>query len=95
MTADGRHVISIGYNGAPSGDTHCTDGGCPRGKLTYEQLEPGTAYDNCVALHAEMNALLRAGEKANGAVLYITRSPCDWCSKIIRSSGVVRVVYPE
>lgn len=83
----------LGYNGAAPGEQHCTDGGCPRGQLTPEQCAPGTSYENCISLHAEQNALLRAGDRANGGTLYVTREPCNWCWKNIRAAGLSRVVW--
>lgn len=84
----------VGYNGVPAGEQHCTDGGCPRAACSvHEQLPPGSPYDECPALHAEQNALLRAGDRANGGTLYVTREPCNWCWKNIRASGVSRVVW--
>lgn len=83
----------LGYNGAAPGETHCTDGGCPRGQLSAEECLPGSAYDNCISLHAEQNALLRAGDRANGGTLYVTREPCGWCWKNIRATGLHRVVW--
>jgi dCMP deaminase len=90
-----RHIVGLGYNGVPSGETHCTDGGCPRGLLTAEDCAPLSAYDNCKALHAEMNAATRAGDRARGATMYITCEPCDWCQKICRSAGIARIVWPD
>lgn len=89
------YVIACGYNGTPPGTTHCTDGGCPRGNLTPEQVAPGSAYDNCSGLHAEMNALLRAGRRGREGTLYVTREPCDWCWKNITSAGVARVAWRD
>lgn len=88
-------IIAAGYNGVPAGELHCTDGGCPRGKLTREELAPGSPYDTCPAIHAEANALLRAGTEARGATLYTTTEPCFECSKLIKAAGIARVVYSE
>lgn len=85
-------TIFPGYNGTASGEIHCTDGGCPRGLMSYEEIKAGSSYDNCNGLHAEMNALLRAGDRAVGATLYVTREPCGWCAKIVKSAGIARVV---
>lgn len=84
-----------GYNGVASGKTHCTEGGCPRGKLSYEELPPGSAYDGCEGLHAEQNALLRAGDRCVGGTIYVTREPCSWCWKNIRAAGIARVVWTD
>lgn len=94
LTQDNR-IISTGYNGAPSGAPHCTDGGCPRGKLTYEDVPAGADYNlhPCVAIHAEANALLRAGHAASkGGTLYITTAPCQQCWNLIQAAEVGRIV---
>lgn len=93
LVKDNR-IISTGYNGAPAGDVHCTDGGCPRGLMSYEELPAGSDYASCVALHAEINCLAYARDEARGGTLYITRSPCDWCAKVIRAFGIEDVIYP-
>lgn len=92
IVVDNRYTW-LGYNGVPAGEVHCTDGGCPRGQLTYSELPAGVSYDNCTSLHAEQNALLRAGDRAAGGTLYITREPCGWCWKNLRASQVYRVVW--
>lgn len=94
LTQDNR-IISTGYNGAPSGALHCIDGGCPRGKLTHEQLPKDADYNAypCVAIHAEANALLRAGHAASkGGTLYITTAPCQQCWNLIQAAEVGRIV---
>src|SRR5690606_5427616 len=72
LVKDG-HIISTGYNGTPSGRPNCTEGGCPRGKLTYDEVPGGMDYSAvpCTGIHAEANALLRAGSRAVGCVLYV------------------------
>ena len=84
-------VVGTGYNGAPPGQRHCTDGGCPRGQ---DHEGRGGSYANCVAVHAEANALLRVSRQdCDGATLYVTGMPCWECSKLIVGSGVRRVVF--
>lgn len=90
-----KRLVSAGYNGAPSGETHCGDGGCPRGRLSFEECPPGADYANCIAIHAEVNAIIYAGVNARDCVLYVTRVPCQWCAKIIKSAGIKRVVYGQ
>jgi dCMP deaminase len=49
-------------------------------------------------IHAEVNAILKAartGAEVEGATLYLTLSPCLYCSKLILQAGVKRVVYLE
>jgi len=87
-----RHIRSTGYNGPPSGYGHCDLGACPRGSSTMPVGEP-SGYDNCVALHAEANALLFSSPADRaGATLYCTAAPCFACAKLIANSGVAEVV---
>ena len=96
-----KRIIATGYNGQPTGQTHCTDGGCPRGKLTADQLAANAGgYDNpdspgyCTAVHAEANALLHASQALTGATVYVTDEPCHGCSKLLAAAGIARVVHP-
>ena len=89
LTKDTR-IISIGYNGPPSGTHNCDvewpQTGCPR-----------DSKGGCsLAIHAEQNAILYAVKNktsVEGATLYITLSPCLACSRIIFSMGITKVVY--
>lgn len=89
-----KKQIAAGFNGAPSGWQHCTDGGCPRGQLSREQCPTGSSYDNCVSLHAEQNAVLAAGRDARGAAIYVTREPCATCAKVLIGAGIRDVYFP-
>ena len=89
LTKDTR-IISIGYNGPPSGTHNCDAewpvDGCPR-----------DSKGGCsLAIHAEQNAILYAVKNktsVDGATLYITLSPCLACSRIIFSMGIRKVIY--
>ena len=88
----GRHIRATGYNGPPSGYGHCDAGACPRGTSAFPLGEPA-GYDDCVAIHAEANALLfSAPSDRQGASLYSTAAPCFACAKLIANSGVGEVV---
>lgn len=94
LVQDNR-IVSTGYNGAPSGAPHCIDGGCPRGKFTHDEIPKDADYNTypCVAVHAEANALLRAGHAASrGGTLYITTAPCQQCWNLIQAAEVGRIV---
>jgi dCMP deaminase len=85
-----HRIVATGYNGAPAGDPGCLEGNCPR---TQINPEPGSNYDNCIALHAEQNALLYADrDKCEGAIMYTTRTPCPTCWKLIRGAGIRHTV---
>ncbi len=89
LTKDTR-IISIGYNGPPSGTHNCdeewADAGCPR-----------DSKGSCsLAIHAEQNAILYAVKNktsVEGATLYVTLSPCLACARIIFSMGINKVIY--
>lgn len=88
-------IVGTGYNGFPAGSPSCLEGHCPRGRLT--DVVPGTGYaaTGCTAIHAEANAIIRAGrERTLGSIIYITDDPCDLCLPLIRAAGISRVVTP-
>lgn len=86
-----NRIASLGYNDAPAGMPGCST--CPR---RTSDCAPGSDYSNCVAVHAEANALLYCDrEDLINATLYITREPCYGCQKLIAATGIVRVVTPE
>lgn len=90
-----RRLCAAGYNGTPPGEKSClTDGWCPRGRLTYEQIPKGSDYGNCISIHAEENLLIHANrEDLRGGTVYITRAPCERCLTRLRVAGVWRVVW--
>lgn len=89
LTNSGR-VAGFGYNGSPPGYGHCIDGACPR---FVEQTPNGASYDNCIAQHAEANALLWSDPSLRaGGTLIVNGPPCFGCAKMIASSGISRIV---
>lgn len=97
VNADNRHRGS-GYNGSESGDKSCLKGECPRGR--FNSVAPGSSYDTgegaCIAVHAEQNLMLdTTPEERKGGTIYITTAPCDGCLRMLKNSGVVRIVWPE
>lgn len=85
-----KRIRATGYNGAPSGDPGCDS--CPR---RTSGCRAGSDYSNCVAVHAEANALLYC-DRADliDSTMYVTREPCYACSKLIAGAGIRRVVWP-
>ncbi|AWV96886.1 deoxycytidylate deaminase [Arcticibacterium luteifluviistationis] len=89
LTSETR-IISIGYNGPPSGTHNCDvdfgEEGCPR-----------DSKGSCsLALHAEQNAILYAaknGGKVDGATMYVTLSPCIACARVIYSMKIKKVFF--
>lgn len=87
-------IISIGYNGMPAGwDNDCEleiyeDNGDDE-PITILKSKPEV-------LHAETNAiakLAKSTESGDGAVLFVTHSPCLDCAKLIFQSGIRSVFY--
>lgn len=95
-----RRVLSVGYNGAPSGLPGCkSDGACPRGHMSADDVPPGSSYDtgagSCIAIHAEANALMHSDPvRRAGGLIAITDAPCDGCMRLITGSGLGRAVWP-
>lgn len=60
-------------------------------------VAPRSSYDTgagaCIALHAEQNALIRAGDRAQGAALYCTDEPCEACLRLIQGAGIDIAVW--
>lgn len=89
LTKDTR-IISLGYNGPPSGTHNCD----------VEFPVEGCARDSkgscSLALHAEQNAILYAannGTIMKGSTLYVTLSPCIACARVIYTVGISKVYY--
>lgn len=80
--------VSMGYNGAPSGQDHCGSD-CDESKPCLNTL------------HAEENAIqwallfLGPFSSLRGATIYTTHSPCLECAEKIFKSGISRVVFSE
>ena len=90
-----RNILATGYNGVPSGITHCDAEGCLRVRLN---VPSGERHELCRGLHAEQNAIIQAarhGININGATLYCTTMPCIICTKMIINAGIGKVVYAE
>lgn len=101
LVTDDHRIIATGYNGAAPGRPDCLEGACPRGLLDYDQVpglgdydRPGTA-GFCIAIHAEVNALLFAVRDTRGATAFITDEPCPGCRKALAAAGIVRAVWPD
>jgi len=65
-------IVSIGYNGPPSGHAHCSP-----------ECAAAAAAKGCIrSVHAEVNAMLfvPASERSSPKTMYVTDSPCDMCA---------------
>jgi dCMP deaminase len=78
-------IISIGYNGTPSGWTNeCED-------IVNNELRTKDEV-----IHAEANCiakLTKSSETGVGATMFLTHSPCIHCAKQIYTAGIKEIFY--
>jgi len=87
-----KHILSTGYNGAPSGLQDCLVLGCLRDEL---HIPSGTRHEICRAVHAEQNVIIQAalhGVSLEGATVYATHTPCVLCAKMLTNARIKRYV---
>jgi dCMP deaminase len=93
-----NRILATGYNGAVHGAPHCIDRGpdfCLRRSLRVHDAEK---YNYCISSHAEVNAVdqaARFGTPLEGAVLYCTLEPCNWCFKQLIQAGIREIYFEE
>ncbi|MBW4055189.1 MAG: cytidine deaminase [Proteobacteria bacterium] len=90
-----RNILATGYNGVPSGISHCDVVGCLRERLN---VPSGERHELCRGLHAEQNAIIQAarhGINIDGSTLYCTTMPCIICTKMLINAGISTIIYAE
>lgn len=99
-------IVSTGYNGPARGVINCFEVGCLKDELNAPH---GTAYEFCIGVHAEENAIInaaRSGANILGGTLYIfgqdfkdksitEANPCDRCKRAIINAGLKQVVIKK
>ena len=89
---DNGHIVGFGYNGGPSGFTHCDEGGCPR---AINNSLNGSVYDDCIAIHAEQNAIIHCDYSSRPHKIYVNGPPCFTCAKLIANTTIKEIYYIE
>jgi dCMP deaminase len=93
-----NRIISIGYNGMPSGWTNeCEE------EIGHVLDDSGNIVETRTktkdeVIHAEANAIIklaRDGESGNSASLFCTHAPCIHCAKLIHGAGIEKVYYRD
>ncbi len=87
-----KHILSTGYNGAPSGLKDCLELGCLRDELG---IASGTRHEICRGIHAEQNVIVQAslhGVSLEGSTVYATHTPCNLCAKMLANAKIKRYV---
>ncbi len=88
-----KRMLTTGYNGVPTGITHCTEQTCLRTKYN---VPSGERHELCRGLHAEQNAIIQAalhGVSVKGAKIYVTHKPCSICTKMLINSGIDTFIF--
>jgi len=91
-----HRIISAGYNGTPANMVNCLDDGCYRCANRDKAYQSGEAYDLCICVHAEQNAVLAAarfGIPTEGSTVYTTMRPCFGCAKELLQANVRTIYY--
>jgi dCMP deaminase len=85
-----ERIISIGYNGTPSGwDNNCED-------IKINNDGDYVTVTKPEVLHAETNAIAKLAKfdgSGSGSVLFVTHAPCLDCAKLVFQSGISSVYY--
>ena len=87
-----KHILSTGYNGAPSGLKDCLELGCLRDELG---IPSGERHEICRGIHAEQNVIVQAslhGVSLEGSTVYATHTPCNLCAKMLTNAKIKRYV---
>lgn len=94
-------IISIGYNGMPSGWTNVceevVDVDVNDSRYNYEHFTKEIKTKPEV-IHAEANAiakLAKSTESGNNSTMFLTHSPCIDCAKQIYTAGIRKVFYKD
>lgn len=94
-----KHILATGYNGVPSGVTHCLETGCLR---TQMNIPSGERHEICRGLHAEQNVIIQAavhGISLDGAEIFCTTQPCLICTKMLINCNIKTIYcfekYPD
>ena len=89
-----KRIISIGYNGTPSGYINCDE---VFDKNNFDPEEHHKFSTNN-EIHAEINAIIYAAKNSvslENSTLYVTTSPCHDCAKFIVAAGIKNVIYDK
>jgi dCMP deaminase len=80
------HILSTGYNGVPRDFDHCIVNPC----LGANDAAGNTS--NCMAVHAEQNAILFCRGLPDAFTIYCSCVPCFTCAKLIANTNIQHVV---
>ena len=79
-------IVSVGYNGAPTGYDDDKD-------MNWERDGDFLNTKYAYVCHSELNAILNSNTDVRNCKLYVTLFPCNECAKVIIQSGIKEIVY--
>jgi len=89
-----NRIVATGINGTPRGMINCDE--------IFPAYEPPRDreehynWSSAHEIHAEMNIIIfcaKNGIKLEGATIYSTVQPCQYCMKNLLQTGIIRIVY--
>lgn len=94
-----HRILSYGYNGTPSGFENVCEIEIPE-VVDFESRSVTESYKvtKPEVIHAEQNALMkvtRSHDSTEGAVMFVTHSPCVECAKLILQSGITELYFVQ
>lgn len=106
-----NHVLATGYNGVPSGSPHCNEPfveeiermSSPKKTRAVSfqhacsgaRSRSGENLDQCLAVHAEQNAILQCRDAYSIERAFVTAFPCPSCAKLLLNTSCREIVFIE
>ena len=78
-------ILSMGYNGAPTGLSD--------DEMPWERVGENLKTKYPYVCHSELNAILNCPTSVKNAKVYVTLFPCNECAKAIIQAGIKEVIY--
>ncbi len=85
-----RRIVATGHNGVARGHQHCNIHPCPGA-----QAQSGSQLEDCLAIHAEQNALMHCADISMLEFAFCTTEPCAHCLKMFCNTSVRRIFYMD
>lgn len=85
LVDDKNRVLATGYNGSAHGLRHCISSPCNDWENNGE----------CLAIHAEQNALIQCSDVSKIHSVYCTTAPCPRCTKLFLNTSCKNIIFAE
>lgn len=81
-----KRIVATGYNGFVTCEENDN-------KFPWAREGPPLETKYPYVVHSEANAILNAVTDLRGSTLFVTKHPCNECSKLIAQAGIRTVLY--